>query len=197
MITTSVMKMPDPARQLHSSYTKAGGIGVIRAVAVLLLSAVGLALAQLRASEPTPSTQNVHPELNLKALAEPLQDLTPEEKKVVDEAIKLIREMRDAEALTSLTNLTRSNSRNSSIRVLRAYVLLELGNLTGALDDATLAEASGVRASYKCWFLAQVAFLAGNKPLCRREIKHVSHDSHYGSQAENLRRTLDVQPASK
>ncbi len=191
------MKMPDPARQLHPSYTKAGRIGVIWAAAALLLFACGAAFAQPHASETTPSTQNVHPELNLKALAEPLQDLTPEERKVVDEAIRLIREMRDAEALTSLTNLTRSNSRNSTIRVLRAYVLLELGNLTGALDDATVAEASGVRASYKCWFLAQVAFLAGNKPLCRREIKHVSHDSTYGPEAEKLRRTLDAQAASK
>lgn len=169
----------------------------MRAATVLLLFAYGVAFALPHASEKTTSIQNVHPELNLKALAEPLQDLNPEEKRVVDEAIGLIREMRDAEALAHLTNLTRSNPSNSTIRVLRAYALLELGNLTGALDDATVAEASGIRASYKCWFLAQVAFLAGNKPLCRREIKHLSRDSTYGSEAEKLHRTLDAQPEPK
>lgn len=191
------MKMPGPARHLHSSVIKAFRIAARRAAIVPLLFAGGVAFALPQASQKTTPTQNVHPELNLKALAGPLQDLDPQERRVVDEAIKLIREMRDGEALTRLTDLTRSNSRNSTLRVLRAYALLELGNLTGALDDATVAEASGVRASYRCWFLAQVAFLAGNKPLCRREIKHLSHDPTYASEAKTLQRTLDVQAKSK
>lgn len=169
----------------------------MRAATVLLLLAGGTAIAVPQTSGKATAPQNVHPELNFKALAEPLQDLTPKDKKVVDEAIKLIREKRDVEALTSLTNLTQSNSENSAIRVLRAYVLLELGNLTGALDDATVAEASGVPATYKCWFLAQVAFLAGNKPLCRREIKHVRGDSTYGPLAEKLNSTLNAETKSK
>ena len=169
-----------------------------RCVAVLLLLfASGSSLSFVLASDQTSSSPNVHPELNLKALAEPLQDLTSEDRKAVDEAIRLIHDNRDAEALTTLTTLTRTNSKNSTLRVLRAYALLELGNFTGALGDATIAEGAGVPAPYKCWFLAQVAFLAGNKPLCRREIKHLGHDSTYGPESEKLRHRLDAQTKSK
>ncbi len=165
-------------------------VGAMRAAAVFLLFSAGAALA-------LPPTPNVRPELDLKALAGPLEDLTPEDKKVVDEAIKLIHDNRDADALTSLTKLTRTNPKNTTVRVLRAYALLELGNLAGALSDATFAESSGVPATYKCWFLAQVAYLSGNKPLCRREIKHVSHDPTYALEAEKLHHALDAQSKAK
>jgi hypothetical protein len=64
----------------------------------------------------------------------------------------------------------------------------------GALEDADAAEISGAHAAYKCWFLAQVAYLAGNKPLCRREIKHIGNDPTYGPRAEELRRELGREP---
>ena len=168
-----------------------------RPAVVLLLLSGRIAFALPDPPHQAASTPNVRPELNLKALAEPLQDLTPADRRVVDESIRLIREMSNVEALADLTNLTRTNSKNSTLRVLRAYALLELGNLTGALDDATVAEASGTHTPYKCWFLAQVAYLAGNKPLCRREIKHVSRDATYRPQAERLHRSLDAETGSK
>lgn len=141
-----------------------------------------------KANEPQ---RNVHPDLDLRALAEPLQDLTPAEGEIVDEAIELIKQKRHALALADLSRLIGSNPMNSALRVLRAYVFLELGNVTGALDDARSAERSGVRSSYRCWFLARVAYLAGNVPLCRREIKHVAADPSYGPAAEKLRRNLE------
>jgi hypothetical protein len=116
----------------------------------------------------------------------------PAEREIVDEAIELIKQKRHALALVDLSRLIASNPMNSALRVLRAYVLLELGNVTGALDDARGAEASGVRSAYRCWFLAQVAYLAGNVPLCRREIKHVAGDPSYGPAAEKLRRNLEA-----
>jgi len=163
----------------------------------LFLFSAAPSLSRGRAPDQTSSSPNIRPELNLKALAGPLQDLTPEDRKVVDEAVRLIHDNRDADALTSLTNLTRTNSKNSTIRVLRAYALLELGNFTGALNDATIAENAGIPAPYKCWFLAQVAYLAGNKPLCRREIKHVTFDATYGPKAKQLQNTLNAQAKSK
>jgi predicted Zn-dependent protease len=120
-----------------------------------------------------------------------LQDLKPADRDAVDEAIALIRRKDHALALLSLTRLTATNPKNSALRVLRSYVLLELGNLVGALDDASSAEASGVKSAYRCWFLARVAYLAGNKPLCRREIQHVQSDPHYGPEAEKLRRDME------
>ena len=106
--------------------------------------------------------------------------------------------MRDAEALATLTNLTRSNGKNSALRVLRAYVLLELGNATGALDDAKVAESSGVHTAYKCWFLAQVAYLTGDKTAVSVErIKHIGADPTYGTGAEKLGRALDRRAQSE
>jgi hypothetical protein len=159
----------------------------------LLSLGVLFSLAQL----PMPSkgggrNENIHPSLDLSALTGPLEELTPEERKVVDETVELIRQKRHAEALLDLSRLIGSNPQNSALRVLRAYVLLEVGNVSGALDEARSAEASGVRSAYRCWFLAQVAYLAGNVPLCRREIKHIGSDESYGQAAEALRRHLEI-----
>jgi hypothetical protein len=164
--------------------------GAKRVATILFLFLGGLAFALTQEPAETSQPQKVQPELNLKALGEPLQDLTSQERKAVDEAIRLIGQRQHSEALASLTSLTQGNAKNSALRVLRAYVLLELGNVAGALDDAKLAEASGVHTAYKCWFLAQVAYLAGNKPLCHREIKHVGADATYGPEAEKLRRLM-------
>jgi hypothetical protein len=161
----------------------------------MLLVLSGVTSALIQAAVPAKATgpeRNVHPALDLRALAEPLRDLTPAEREVVDDAVELIRQRRHALALVELSTLTASNPKNSALRVLRAYVLLELGNVTGALDEARSAEASGLRSTYRCWFLAQVAYLAGNVPLCRREIKHVAGDPSYGPAAEKLRRNLEA-----
>lgn len=133
------------------------------------------------------------PQLNLDALAEPLQQLTPQDRKTVDQAIQQIQQMQHAEALATLTRLTRANGQNSALRILHAYALLELGNATGALKDAKVAESSGTHSAYKCWFLAQVAYLTGDNPTCKREIKHIGADPTYGPQAQDLSRSLAAQ----
>src|SRR5262249_53184491 len=128
--------------------------------------------------------------LEIKALAEPLRDLKPEEARIVDDAIELIQKGEHAPAFLALTGLTERNPNNSALRVLRAYTLLQLGNLLGALDEARAAESGRIRSAYRCWFLAQVAYLAGNKPLCKREIRHVTGHPSYGPEAERLARSL-------
>jgi predicted Zn-dependent protease len=109
-------------------------------------------------------------ELSIQDLAEPLRDLSPSDEEAFNEAVTLIQQKQHVLALAVLTPLTRSNPANSSLHIARAYVLLELGNVVGALGDAKQAEESGTHTAYKCWFLARVAYLSGNKPLCRREI---------------------------
>ena len=161
----------------------------IRSLAVALILA---SCVHLNASEAAPG--DLQPRLDLKALAEPLQDLTPADRALVDKAIKLIDRRQHLQALTYLTELTVSNPKNSSLRVLRAYVLLELGNVVGALGDARTAEASGSHAAYRCWFLAQVAYLAGDKPLCRREIKHLAGSATYAAGVDQLRSDLKSSP---
>jgi hypothetical protein len=130
----------------------------------------------------------VLPDLDLLALSQPLQDLTPSDRRIVYETINLIQRKQHAEALAKLIGLTASNPMNSALRIIRAYVLLELGNVAGALGDARIAEGSGgaLHSAYQCWFLAQVAYLAGDTPLCRREIRHLAGDPSYGKKAEQL-----------
>jgi thioredoxin-like negative regulator of GroEL len=139
------------------------------------------------------SAESLKPQINLDALAQPLQQLTPQDRKTVDQALNLIDQSQHAEALATLTRLTKANGKNSALRILHAYVLLELGNATGALKDAKVAESAGTHTAYKCWFLAQVAYLTGDKPLCHREIDHIGADPTYGPQAQNLGRSLDTQ----
>jgi predicted Zn-dependent protease len=143
---------------------------------------------------PAAPAQSIQPRLDLKQLAEPLQNLTPMERQTVDKCIKLIQEKQHVQALALLTELTVTNPMNSAVRVLRAYVLLELGNLTGALGDARTAEDSGPHSAYRCWFLAQVAFLAGDKPLCKREIKHLSGNTTYAPEVKQLTQDLKNMP---
>ncbi len=130
-------------------------------------------------------------DLGLKALQEPLQTLSTGDRQVVDTVIGLIKESKHTQAFAYLTTLTTNNPMNSSVRVLRAYVMLELGNLTGALDDAKSAEDSGTHSAYRCWFLAQVAYVAGDKSVCLREIKHLDGSAEYGAQAQQLGRKLN------
>jgi hypothetical protein len=142
-----------------------------------------------------PGTLGSRIELSIQDLAEPLRDLSPSDEKNFNEAVTLIQQKHHVLALAVLSPLAKSNPANSSIHIVRAYVLLELGNVAGALGDAKQAEESGTHTAYKCWFLARVAYLAGNKPLCRREIKHVqAMRSPYQADAGKLLHDLNATP---
>ncbi|MDR3698461.1 MAG: hypothetical protein P4L56_02425 [Candidatus Sulfopaludibacter sp.] len=137
------------------------------------------------------SARSVKPELDLNAMGEPLKDVQAGDSEVVDETIRLIQQKEHAAALVNLTRLTANNPHNAALRVLRGYVLLELGNVTGSLEEARIAEESGSHTGYKCWFLAQVAYVAGDKALCRREIGHVAGSPVYGPKASRLSAALE------
>src|SRR5579862_7871221 len=83
------------------------------------------------------------PKLDEAALAGSAHTLGSADAKVFDDAIGLIKQGNHAEALLSLTRLTGSNPKNVAVRATRAYVLLQVGNLLGALDDARVAEKTG------------------------------------------------------
>jgi hypothetical protein len=105
-------------------------------------------------------------------LATALAGLSTNDKSAVEEAIAHIRKGDNNLALVRLTALNKENPKNSSLRILTAYALLRTGDLIGALDNAKQGEAAGNPDAYKCWFLAKVAFLAGDAPACKREIGH-------------------------
>ena len=91
------------------------------------------------------------------------------------DAAQLIREGEHAGALARLSVLTHSNPENSSLRILMAYAQLQLGNLTGALDEAKKAHEAPNGNSYRCYFLAKIAFLTGDDITCRRELNHAKN----------------------
>jgi Flp pilus assembly protein TadD len=130
------------------------------------------------------------PELKLKRMNPSLNALSRSERSAVDRAVSLIRKGEHTAALAQLTELTRSNPNNSSVRVVLAYALLQAGNLAGAFDHAKLAEAAPDHNSYVCLFLARVAWLAGDTGSCRRELGHVRAAGTDKAEADALERQL-------
>lgn len=130
------------------------------------------------------------PELKLKRLNPSLKTLSRSERSAVDRAVGLIRKGEHTAALAQLTELTRSNPNNSSVRVVLAYALLQAGNLAGAFDHAKLAEAAPDHNSYVCLFLARIAWLAGDTASCRRELGHVRAAGTDRAEADALERQL-------
>jgi predicted Zn-dependent protease len=157
----------------------------------LLILAIAISGPIMAQTSSLAASRKVQLNFELKDLTEPLRNLSVTDREAVDQAIRSIGQKEHAVALSYLTQLSSSNPMNSSLRVLRAFVLLELGNVSGALGEARTAEDTGAHAAYRCWFLAQVAYLAGNKPLCRREIKHLTGNATYGADAEKLRQDLN------
>lgn len=114
-------------------------------------------------------------ELQYDRLASALTLLSDSDRKIVDEAAQLIREGENVGALARLSTLAQSNPDNSSLRILMGFAQLQLGNLTGALDEAKKAHDAPNGNSYRCYFLAKIAFLTGDKITCRRELNHVKN----------------------
>jgi Flp pilus assembly protein TadD len=112
-------------------------------------------------------------DLRLDRLSEAFQLLPDADRGTVDDVLDLLKKGQHQEALRRLDELNRMNPDNSSLRVLTAYGLLQVGNLLGAFDEARQAEKAPNGNAYKCWFLSKVALLNGDTLACRRELSHV------------------------
>lgn len=126
-------------------------------------------------------------ELRYERLVEALAGLNEMDRKIVDSAIVLIKRGDSNIALTRLNSLNKTHPTNSSLRILTAYTLLQAGNLLGAFEEAKKAESSPDQVSYKCWFLAKVAFINGDNAACKRELNHAEGDSANKADAAALR----------
>jgi len=89
-------------------------------------------------------------------------------------------------ALARLQELNQRNPQNSSLRVLTAYTMLQLGNLVGAFDQANLGHEAPDKSSYKCWVLAKMALLTGDGVVCKRELKHIKKVGDMPEEAKAL-----------
>ena len=129
-------------------------------------------------------------DLRLDRLASALTLLSEGDRKIVDGAAQLIREGQHVAALAQLSALTHSNPDNSSLRILIGYVQLQLGNLTGALEEAKKAHDAPNGNSYRCYFLAKIALLTGDKVTCRRELNHVKNAGDMPNEVRQLESEL-------
>ena len=129
-------------------------------------------------------------DLRFDRLASALTLLNASDRKIVDEAAQLIREGQNVGALARLSALTHSNPDNSSLRILIGYVQLQLGNLTGALEEAKKAHDAPNGNSYRCYFLAKIAFLTGDKITCQRELNHVKNARDMPAEVRELESDL-------
>jgi Flp pilus assembly protein TadD len=144
--------------------------------------------ASLAAAAPPPAPPSL--QLQYDRLASALTLLNDADRKIVNEAAQLIREGEHAGALARLSALTHSNPDNSSLRILMAYAQLQLGNLTGAFDEAKKAHDAPNGNSYRCYFLAKIAFLTGDNVTCRREIDHVKNAGDMPQEVKQLQNDL-------
>ena len=136
------------------------------------------------------SLRSADVDLRMDRLADSLNLLRGEDRAVVEQVLDLIRKGENTLALGRLTALNTANPQNSSLRILSAYALLQAGNFLGAFDEAAKAEKAPDGNSYKCWFLAKVALLAGDKSACKRELKHVKSVGDMAADVKALEKEL-------
>ncbi|MBK9168365.1 MAG: hypothetical protein IPM24_12970 [Bryobacterales bacterium] len=120
-----------------------------------------------------------------------LERLTGDDRPSVDAAIEMIRQGEHQAALVRLAAARERNPKNSSLGILSAYALLQLGNLAGAFDQARAAEKAPDHNVYTCWFLAKVALLKGDRSTCQRELGHVRSSKQLAAEAGELQAELD------
>jgi Flp pilus assembly protein TadD len=157
----------------------------IRSLSLIVVCAATLGLAAPPPAPPPPSV-----DLRFDRLASALTLLNDADRKIVDQAAQLIREGENAGALARLSTLTHSNPDNSSLRILMAYAQLQLGNLTGAFDEAKKAHEAPNGNSYRCYFLAKIAFLTGDTVTCRRELNHTKNAGDMPEEVRQLQNDL-------
>jgi len=145
-------------------------------------------LSVMRAAPPPAAASTI--DLRYDRLASALTLLNDGDRRIVEQAVELIRHGENAAALARLSTLTHSNPNNSSLRILMAYAELQLGNLTGALDEAKKAHDAPNGNSYRCYFLAKIAFLTGDTVTCRRELNHVKNAGDMPNEVRELQNDL-------
>jgi Flp pilus assembly protein TadD len=133
-----------------------------------------------------PQTNAATFDLRLDRLADSFKLLQETDRASVDEVVGLIKMGDHSGALARLQELNQRNPQNSSLRVLTAYTMLQLGNLVGAFDQARQGEATPGKDSYKCWVLAKIALLNGDDAVCKRELKHVRKVGDMPEEAKSL-----------
>lgn len=132
----------------------------------------GLLTLSLLCLLPAGPVDAVNLDLRFDRLQEAFRLLPESDRGQVDEIIGLLKQGSHKEALSRLEELNRQFPSNSSLRVMTAYALLNLGNVLGAFEEADRAHDAPNGNPYKCLFFSKVALLAGKHEACKRELQH-------------------------
>jgi Flp pilus assembly protein TadD len=144
---------------------------------------VFLALALLPA-------QAINLELRFDRLQEAFRLLPEADRGAVDDIIVLLKRGSHQEALARLEELNRQFPANSSLRVLTAYALLNLGNILGAFEEADRAHDAPNGNPYKCLFFSKVALLAGKHEACKRELEHARQNKEQPKEVREIEKEI-------
>lgn len=123
--------------------------------------------------------------------------LPDSDKGTLEQAIQFIRQGEHSAALLRLTELNKNHPENSSLRILSAYAMLQVGNLLGAFQEAEKAEQAANGNSYRCWFLSKVAFMSGQEAVCKRELKHARNAGDLPDEVKSLEAEMKTKNARK
>jgi Flp pilus assembly protein TadD len=129
-------------------------------------------------------------ELRFDRLQEAFRLLPEADRGTVDEIIVLLKRGSHKEALTRLEELNQQFPSNSSLRVLTAYALLNLGNVLGAFEEADRAHDAPNGNPYKCLFFSKVALLAGRHEACKRELEHARQNKEQPKEVREIEMAL-------
>lgn len=149
---------------------------------IYFVLAFGLAVAPGQADNLALKYERLNPAIDL---------LNDSDRNVVRDAISLLKRGDHLLALSRLAAIKEQNPDNSSLRILASYALLQAGNLLGAFEEAEAAHKAPNGNSYKCWFLAKVSLLAGNKESCRRELEHVKKAGDMMAEVRQLEKEME------
>jgi len=128
--------------------------------------------------------------LRIDQLTAPLQMLSASDRRIVDDALALIRDGRHRDAFSRLSELTKTHPENSSLHIIAAYALLQAGNFVSALEEATRAHEAPNGNSYKCAFRAKVALLKGDTVTCQQELDHIKKAGDQPAEVKQIEKDL-------
>ena len=141
--------------------------------------------------------QAIEFDLRFDKLVDALQLLPDADRESVNGVISMIKRGAHQEALQRLKVLNGGNPENSSLRLMTAYALLQVGNALGALQEADKAHEASNGNSYKCWFYSKVALLNGQSEACKRELSHVKKAGDMPEEVKALEKEMKEQQKKK
>jgi hypothetical protein len=130
------------------------------------------------------------PDVPYEAMIAEFAALHPEEKSRFQTAAQLISLGEYSQGTKLLQDLESRHAGDPTIQFFRGYVALREGRSKEAALLCTKAEKRSLD-GFRCWYLANVALLAGDVELAKKEIRHAKAHEPYTDLARRLEQIVD------